>query len=317
MIRTASYSRDAIRDWFHRTLGIDAEPNRNEIKTKCPECGRDRFYFNISKLVGICHSASCGITPSLEALIDRIGFGPSESGYWEQENAPVEAERPAKLPGWPVAMMMNGKLMTTDEGALDYLRKRAIDDHTIVTWGITSDGERVYVPITHNDVLVNYNSRALPGVPGRKYLYYPGAKTSHFILGYNECKLWDNLTLVENTFVSLAYRKFINCSTTFGSSISETQADMIADSKIKEVAILWDENAEKNAERSMFKLHARGIPAAYWSIKGQPDDYDIDWVIERASRVLEAARNGVPCVDLKEECDEELAKPIFRARLGS
>jgi hypothetical protein len=282
-------------------LGVDNQPQPDEIQTHCPECGGSKLYFNVRKCIGICHKASCGIRPSIYDLIEYVGFGPHQHGEWEreeEEKAPLDIE----LPGWPILTTQSNKLMTTNEVALEYLRGRGIEDLIILNWGLTCDGERIYVPITYDDVLVNFNSRVLPGVRGPKYLYYPGAKTSYYILGWRECRDWSSLTLVENTFVSLSYRNGMQCSTTFGSNISDVQADLIAESSIREVALLWDENAESAAERAIRKLHDRGVRAAYWSILNQPDDYSIGFVERGRERVFAAAREGEPYVDLKEEC---------------
>jgi len=294
-----AYSQKAIVEWFHRTLGVDSVHN-NEIKTKCPVCDGEVFYFNIRKKVGICHKASCGFTPKLEQLIELVGFAPDEAGVWEhEEKAPKEIE--VVLPGVPILQQLMGQLMTSNEDALAYLRGRGIDDQTILNWELTCDGDRIYVPIRYEGKLVNFNSRLLPHHEGKKYLYCPGAKTSHYILGWEECKEWEKLTLVENTFVSLAYRKKLLCSTTFGSNISDVQADMIGRANIRSVALLWDQGAEKNAARSVRKLHARGVRAAYWSIKGQPDDYPMEWVMRQADKVHDAAYDGVDCVVLMKE----------------
>jgi hypothetical protein len=74
---------------------------------------------------------------------------------------------------------------------------------------------------------------------------------------------------------------------------------MIARSKIKEVAILWDEGAEKKAEKAVKKLHRRGVRAAYWLIKGQPDDHPVEDVKEWANAVYEAAKEGTDYVDFR------------------
>jgi hypothetical protein len=297
------YSRNAILSWFHRTLGVDAMAGRNEVKTSCPECGSDRFYFNIKKLIGLCHKASCGYTPSIEDLIEIVGFSPNMDGSWIREEE-EEITPEVTLPGFPVTIMLNGQLMTTNQYALEYLRKRGLTDEIILNWGITSDGERVYVPIIANDMLVNFNSRVLPGVPGRKYLYSKGASTAKYILGWEEAQLWERLCLVENTFVSLWLRQDLRCTTTFGSNVSDVQANLIKDAGVRSVALLWDENAERNAERGIQKLHERGVNAAYWSILGQPDDYPKETVIAWTERVWDAASVGAPYVDLKEECNE-------------
>lgn len=304
-----SYSQKSIVEWFRRTMGIESMPSPYEIKTSCPACGADVFYFNIRKKVGICHKASCGFTPNIDSLIELIGFGPDVAGVWEppEEQAPA----PVVVPGVPILKMENAELLTSNDEALAYLRGRGISDMVILNWGLTCDGNRVYVPIRSEGATVNFNSRLLPGREGKKYLYSPGAKTGHYILGWEECKDWPYLTLVENTFVSLAMRNLINCSTCFGSNVSDIQTDLISRSTtINWVGLLWDQGAEKNANRSVNKLIANGVKAAYWKILGQPDDYPITQVVEWAGRVMDAAYNGVPFVDLRKECEECLTESL-------
>ena len=298
------YSPKAVKDWFSRTLGINATPSKGEIQTSCPECGSNTtFYFNIFKQVGICHKASCDYRPTLEVLIERVGFAPEEHGYYTPSDK-EEPEKEIKMPGYPVVKMLMSELKTTNQRALDYLRSRGITDEITLNWEITTDGERVYVPIKSEGVVRNYNSRLLPFCDGPKYLYAPGAKTSSYILGNEECQLWPRLALVENTFVSLWLRNSIYCSTNFGSHLSTEQGNLIARSNIGEVALLWDSGAELKAEKAVKKLHSMGVRAAFWLIRGQPDDHRVEWVIEKTNAVFEAARNGVDYVDFRDEYDD-------------
>ncbi len=292
------HSAKAVTEWFHRTLGVNSTPSKGELQTNCPECGGEVFYFNVYKQVGICHRASCDYRPTLNNLVERIGFGPEEQGYYTPPEED-EAEREVEMPGQPVVKMLMGELMTTNQRALDYLRSRGISDEITLNWEITADLERVYVPIKSAGVVRNYNSRLLPFCDGAKYLYCSGAKTSLYLLGNEECQLWSRLSLVENTFVSLWLRPLIQCSTVFGSNLSDTQAELIARSSIKTVAVLWDERAELKAEKAVKKLHKLGVRAAYWMIKNQPDDHRVEWVVEKANAVFEAARNGIDYLDFR------------------
>ncbi len=296
-----SYSRQTLIDWFHRTSGVNGQPTPDEVKTTCPLCGGDVLYFNVRKQVGVCHSAGCEWHDKvfLHELIEVFGFAPSQHGEWE--DAPEHLQKEVTLPGYPVLFRdSNRELMTNSEPSLEYLRGRGIDDLVTLNWGLTCDGERIFVPIFDMDgSLRNYNSRLLPGFQGKKYLYCVGAKTSHYILGWGECRDWEDLALVENTFVSLAYRGRMHCATTFGSNVSELQADLIAESGIKRVAILWDENAEAGADRALKKFDERGVRAAYWKIRGQPDDYPIDWVAEKCAEIKQAADSGKKWIDYR------------------
>ena len=307
------YSRQALIDWFHRTSGVNGQPTPDEVNTTCPLCGSDKLYFNVRKQVGVCHSAGCEWHAKvfLTDLIEVFGFSPSQHGEWE--DAPEGVLQEVRLPGYPVLLKAAGRqLLTYSEIALEYLRGRGIDDQLILNWGLTCDGERIFVPIKDSaGILRNYNSRLLPGYEGKKYLYCVGAKTSHYILGWQESRDWTDLALVENTFVSLAYRSRMHCSTTFGSNVSDLQADTIAESGIKRVAILWDENAEAGADRAIKKLGDRGVRAAYWKIIGQPDDYPIEWVEEKCEEVKQAAGSGKKWLDFRNLGHERSANGII------
>lgn len=299
MANLNKYSNNAVKAWFSQTLGINSEPAPGELQTHCPECGSDVFYWNYFKRVGVCHKANCDYRPTLWDLIEVVGYAPDETGFYEPTEVEDKEEPTIEMPGHPLVAVLLGKLMTSNSAALEYVRSRNIPDEVTLNWGLTSDGERVYVPITSNGEVKNYNSRILPGVPGMKYKYHPGAKTKTHILGWEECQLWDRLSLIENTFVSLSVRGRIQASTVFGSSLSDEQADMIAKSRIKVVAILWDEGTEKKAEKAIKKLHSRGVKAAYWMIDGQPDDHPIDWVVENAEKVYQAASEGTNYIELR------------------
>src|SRR3990172_6895016 len=173
----------------------------------------------------------------------------------------------------------------------------------ISNWRLTCDGQRIYVPIYGDGVLVNYNSRVLPGVDdrGRKYLYAEGRYTGKYILGWEECRDWTSLSLVENTFVSLSLRNDLHCSTTFGSNVSNVQASLIGRSRIRAVAVLWDSGAELKAEKAIKKLHNQSVKAAYWKINGQPDDYPREQIMEWAAKVYDAADKGQSYVDFRKE----------------
>ena len=292
------YTPKAIIEWMHRSLGVNGQPNVYEVRTECPWCSYENFFFNVKKQIGICHKASCGKTPNLEMLIEHVGFAPEEFGYTEDIEEPSAVT--VTLPGYEILSMQGGELMTTSVPALEYLRKRGLTDEIILNWSLTFDGQRIYVPIYHKGELVSYNSRDLTGTAKKKYLIAAGTKTSKFILGWEECRLWHRLALVENTFVSLWLRRELWCTTVFGSHLSDEQVDMIAKSNVKQVAILWDQHTELSSAKACAKLHKLGISASYWRITGQPDDYDKATTVDRARCVYDAAAAGIPYVDYRE-----------------
>jgi hypothetical protein len=296
------YSKAAIIEFFnHAGWGVNNIEN-DELQTNCPDCRYINFYFNMTKLVGFCHKAKCKFhmsPPNLEELEELAGFKVNEFHYRvrvDDEN-PVHIAPEVKLPGEPVLFHKLGKLFTVFPPVVEYLHKRGIDNQTICNLKMTYDGTRVYVPVFNEEKLINYVGRDLTGTERKKYLYASGAKTSEWLFGWDEAKLWDRLTLVENTFVSIALRNKVNCSTNFGSSLSDVQILLVAKSNIQTVAILWDEGTHKAANKTVKKLREHGVHACYAIIKGQPDDYDTELICDIANDCHDAARNGIRYID--------------------
>lgn len=126
-----------------------------------------------------------------------------------------------------------------------------------------------------------------------RYKYAPGVKTNNYIFGWDECTLWPELTLVENTFNSIWLRNHINCSTNFGSHLSDRQIELIASSKaIKTVLLLWDEGAEISAQKAVKRLRNAGIASCLARIKGQPDNHSLETLVELATLGHKAAKVG-------------------------
>ena len=152
---------------------------------------------------------------------------------------------------------------------------------------------RVYVPVYYKEKLVSYVGRDILGLTPYRYKYPKGSKISEHFLGWDEAKLWNKLTLVENTFVSIWLRNYLNCTTNFGSHLSEKQIEKIKKMKhLESVAIMWDKGAEERAENACLKLACLGIPAAYARLKGQPDDYTLEEIIYIGNKTHERAKKG-------------------------
>ena len=267
----------SLLTWIHDSIGVDGQRGA-EVRTQCPKCGHSNFYFNLNKQVGHCHSASCHWNPRLKDLIEHVGYGPEKIGFYQPriEKPVVEAE--IELPGGvlPVLFYEGPILMTNNEVAYEYLKGRNIADSTIVRFEIQATGNRIFLSVREAGKLESYVSRS---INKKGYLYPEGGRHSRTLLGFDECKLWDRLVLVENSFVSLWLRGE-NCSTNFGSHLSTFQIDKIKNSKIKRVIILWDEGAEIAAEKAVRALRSAGVRAITLSINGQPDDHSIEEIRE-------------------------------------
>lgn len=277
--------------WYNKAFGVKKRRGK-ELNSDCPQCGHKDFHFNIESLVGFCHRANCHWSPTLEDLIDLAGYGPDEIAI--MPDRPEEQKQVVvKLPGQKLCFYSMGQLMTHSQEALDYLLKRGISVNDVIRWNITFDGIRVYVPIMREGSLYNYIGRDITGTEERKYLYCTGVKTSHWMFGWDECKEWDHITLVENTFNSIAYRNEVNCTTNFGSYLSDVQLDLIRKSKVQTVGIMWDENTHKNAEKIVKRLRYNGIHAAYCWMPGQPDDHPKDEIVKIAKQLKSLAERNI------------------------
>jgi len=280
-----------IIQWFNKAFGVKKRRG-DELNTFCPKCNHKDFHFNIKSKVGFCHRAACHWSPSFEELCELAGYSPDEVS-WMPDRVEEQRDVEVSLPGTPLCFFSLDKLMTHSQDALNYILGRGITIDDILRFKMTYDGERVYVPIMKEGRLYNYVGRDLTGMSDRKYKYAAGVKTSHWIFGWDECKEWDWITLVENTFVSISLRNSINSTTNFGSYLSDVQIDLLKKSKIKTVVIMWDEGTAKNAEKIVKKLRSNGIYAAFCWMKRQPDDHPKEQIIEIAHKLKQFAEQNI------------------------
>jgi hypothetical protein len=130
--------------------------------------------------------------------------------------------------------------------------------------------------------LVQYNSRRVDKskppeawfqAGPKPYKYASGHPITDYFLGWDECKLWDRLVLVENTFVSMWLRD-LHCTATFGSHLSDTHIYKIIHSRVDHVTFLWDEGTAFASQKAQRKLKDLGVQSNVIHIHGQPDDHD-------------------------------------------
>lgn len=245
-------------NWFHSAFGVNKLSSKGELQTLCPKCKHEKFYFNLKKRVGWCHSAKCHWNPRLNDLIKVVGYGPDEQGYTPMYRHDEIVK--ISLPSGSYPIFSNKK-------GIDYLLSRNIPYELFYEFNIHCTNDTVIVPVTLNGEIVSYVQRNID----TKFYNYPSNGQHHkTLLGWDTAQYWDTITLVENTFVSLWLRD-LQCTTNFGSHLSDHQALTIAKGSAKLVNILWDEGAKTNGAEN--KLRSLGIKTNVIKIKGQPDNY--------------------------------------------
>ncbi len=267
-------------DWLSRHFRVD-EFQRGEARFSCPKCGHESFYFNTNKRIGFCHHDACHWTPDLQDLEALAGdtYDGSDSDYFipeESEQVPVEVSIPGSAR--PLVIMEKGKLLLPYPTASLKVSERGVSVEDQYRFKLHIDMHRVYIPVYTEGELVSYVGRQIwwTGQEGMKYLYPEGAPVSKHIFNWDEAQSWEHLSLVENTFNGIWLRS-LQCTSNFGSNLSDTQMRLIASSSaVRTVVLLWDHGAQSRAEAAVRKLRTKyGIAALHIQLaRGQPDDYD-------------------------------------------
>ena len=296
-----------LERWLNKSFGITSKSG-NEVQINCPKCGGSVLYFNLVKAIGYCHRASCHWTPTIKDLNKYARTQFENLVYKRVDDNPTNAPRAVEITLPEAALLVtkeDGLLVTRYQNAVEEVAKRGVSPEDQFRFKLAFNGIRVYVPVYYQGKLVNYVGRRAfwkdkeldaAGVP--KYEYCKGAKTQDFIFNWDEMRLRDKLTLVENTFNGIWLMNKCDGSTNFGSSISKVQLELIRMSKVKSVVLLWDEGADARAARACQQIQKLSIPAAFVRMKGQPDNHPIEKLIEWSQKAHELARLGHTQVDL-------------------
>lgn len=252
-----------------------------EINFPCPKCGHPDFSFNLEKRIGNCFRARCKWTPNVQRL------KPFLKGSLSSLDEGLEATRSEdptplliSLPGSILVWKNKGQLHTKNQKIVDKVLERGVSVEDQYSFGLTSTQDRVYIPVYENGKLVNYVGRLfwwLPFSSPQRYTYATGVTTSDYFFNWDLASKWSELSLVENTFNAIWLHK-LQCTTNFGSNLSQTQIDKVLNSNIESVVLLFDEGADKSAEKAVYRLKEKGIPAIYVKMKGQPDNHPEDYI---------------------------------------
>lgn len=286
--------------WLTRNFQMDSL-HRGEALLLCPRCQKIKLYFNIRKRVGHCHYASCAfhIQPVLlQDLINIVGYGPDSDEGWLIEDEYGETTSQAiVLPeaSQELVYMEKGQLLTRYPTASQAVSARGVNPEDQHRFRLHFDGLYVYIPVYLDGKLVSYIGRKSWWfhTDAIRYNNASGSLTNSCIFNWNEAQGWNRLTLVENTFNAIWLRHRIQTSSTFGAHLSEEQALMISRGPFESVAFLWDQGSEQSAGKAVETLKTEyGIPACAGWLTGQPDDHELDFVVEAAEAVHKAALEG-------------------------
>ena len=258
-------------------------PRTNEAHFSCPQCGRENFFFNVSKRVGVCHHSKCKWKPRLKDISKYLKLSVSAQGE-RSDTTPLPAPGPISVtfPTGSVRLItrVSGHYMTRNQRATEEIAKRGVSVEDQFIYGLRITDDRVIIPVYENNKLVNYVSRLIWWLPLEskcKYLYCPGVKTNNYIFNWDNVKHWDRITLVENSFNAIIYNNE-QVTTNFGSYLSPIQIEKLPHGRVESIVLLWDEGAEESAEKAVKPLRGKGIPSCFVRIKGQPDNHEIETI---------------------------------------
>jgi hypothetical protein len=283
-----TYSKADVMQWLLGAFAVNQRVG-DELNFDCPSCGHESCYFNVRKQQGYCHSASCHAKFDMRAMTDLIGYPPELAGYVPG------MEKKEKVIG-PVELPKGAELILQSHEDVQALALRGVEWSMIQKFHLHRNETHIIVPIYDEGELVQYNSRRINRNVTKdkwfsaiqsnvlRYKYASGRPITNFFLGWEECKLWERIVLVENTFVSMWLRD-LGVTTNFGSYLSDTQIDKLVHSNIKHITFLWDGpdafgRGAADPQKAQKKLKKAGIPSVIKHIRGQPDDYDKDTIKE-------------------------------------
>lgn len=244
------------------SMPVDGTP---EIRLQCPDCKVSqrkyedfKLYFNVTKKTGFCQRCKWkgGFEQLLRAL-NASGFVNTVPSLKELKNALKgkddgkdsamlrgrnENERSSILPKGIIPAWKHKK-------ARRYLYKRGLGRKQIERYGIFYCpvgyfAKRIIIPVF--DEAGNYKTFVARDITGRaeqKYLYPKGCRVGQLLYNLDSIRkerrrlVW----LVEGVFDAYHVRPY-GCAT-FGKHITNKQIDLLRESGIRKVVILWDWDA--------------------------------------------------------------------------
>jgi predicted nucleic acid-binding Zn-ribbon protein len=266
------------------------EAGETELLCVCPKCGEPKFYYNTEKNVGHCFRASC-----------HYNFYNRDAPYLAHNKFLKHTKKESDISDQirRMTVFIENELVPvrweSDVGA--YLVNRRIGSSCASSVRSDKEDKTAYIIIRNEKQFpVSFVSRT---IDKKTYRYPTNSLHSLYLFRPYVTLRFPFIILVENTFAALSFGTYtdIPTSTTFGSSVSKAQKELLK--KYNEVYFLWDQGAEIRAQKYSRELQEEGVISRYGIIYEQPDHYCFKHYTEFVNALQSSNKNSV---DLRKEC---------------
>jgi len=238
---------------------------------QCPYCDDKKYHCGVFKDTGYFSCFRCGETGNLFKLINQF-----QSIDWEtfkfiafEEEDNVEAidrikemfnnktENKEKnmekievdLPKFtvPISEACRKPILYNVEPLINFILKRKINHNKLLNesclWCYYGEfAGRLIIPIKENNKLIGYQARDITNRSKNKYVFSAGFKASEYLYNLKNQKL---IYLVEG--ILDCWRVGDNAVSSFSSHLSKKQINLLANSKVQKIVLMWDGDAYDKA----------------------------------------------------------------------
>jgi hypothetical protein len=198
--------------------------------------------------------------------------------------------------------------------AVEYLRKRGIDESAISFWeiGWDKDEKRIVIPAhDENGKLKFLIKRAVLTAQNPKYLYSQDAVKTALLFGAGKVEPQTTIVLTEGSFdvIKLTQHGF-NAVGILGSGISDRQVEILSRLRPKRVVLMFDKDIAgvKNIENAMLKLKKYPLFVCRYP-KGKSDPAEL-----KRSEAHYSVENAVQAALWRARIGAKSRKPIRLAK---
>ena len=269
------------------TSGKNAQPGWIQVCCPIPGCHDESNHGGLNISSGYYNCWICGRHPMTEVIRNLVGIEPSEAyrifkefqGSVQTENEPIKRKPRAKICKWPSGC----DDMT--ERHLEYLADRRFNPFRLQdTWKLMGTGPtgpykfRIIAPIFVDGVMISYQGRDITDRQVLRYKACPIEKEvihhKHTLYGLDYIT-GSKAVIVEG--VTDVWKLGPGAVATFGTEYSIKQILKLVEKGITTVQIIFDEDAEDNADKLAYDLGAVGIYSEIIDLEGgDPGDLSVE-----------------------------------------